>query len=61
MKWEDHLRHSTLENETYYSKVTGALIVSQVDRAGEIYRRIGWLEVVDNDFVEWENKTIILV
>jgi hypothetical protein len=61
MKWEDHLRHSKLENRTRYSKVTGALIVSQVDKVRKIYRRIGWLEVVDDDFVKWKNETIILV
>ncbi|KAK5459910.1 hypothetical protein LTS15_004039 [Exophiala xenobiotica] len=61
MKWEDHLRHSNLENRTRYPKVTGALIVSQVDKVRKIYRRIGWLEVVDDDFVIWEKETIILV
>ncbi|EON62403.1 hypothetical protein W97_01625 [Coniosporium apollinis CBS 100218] len=61
MKWKDILRRSSLEEETRYHEVTGAMIVSQVDKKENIYRRIGWVEVVDDDFFNEENETIILV
>ena len=50
MKWEDNGRHTT-----------GALILAEVDEDEKIYRRIGWLDVQDDDFFEEDETTIILV
>lgn len=50
MKWADSFR-----------QYVGALIVAQVDEERNIYRRIGWLQVVDAAFFDEEIKTIILV
>lgn len=61
MRWKDHIRDWRFKREIPPYKVTGALTVSQVDKKEKIYRRIGWLEVVDDDCFKEENETIILV
>ena len=58
MKWGDPLRgYDQAVNRT----VVGALIVAQVDEERNIYRRIGWVEVVDTPFFDEESKTITLI
>ncbi|KAH7087112.1 heterokaryon incompatibility protein-domain-containing protein [Paraphoma chrysanthemicola] len=64
IEWEDDMRPTRREqgsNSPSYHRVTGAIILSPVDEGNGVYRRIGWLEVVDDRFFEEELKSISLV
>ena len=52
MRWETH-------SEIW--ETTGALILSAVDEKGRIYRRIGWLQAMNDYSFERELQTITLI
>lgn len=67
IKWLDKYR-ATADPKVQWSDyfhgehvVVGAVIITPVDAEKKIYRRIGWLEVVDADFFGGEPQDIILV
>jgi hypothetical protein len=61
MKWTDGCKRSGEGQDTQYHAATGALIVLPVDEENNTYRRIGWVEVVHDDFFEDQPRDIILV
>jgi len=54
MKWKGYVESKGWET-------IGALILSPIDQKGNVYRRIGWVQVVEACFLEEDLQTITLV
>jgi hypothetical protein len=60
IRWKDSLRNSKLGKGENYPITTGAMIIAPVNESEQIYRRIGWADVVIDDFFGQDDQTIIL-
>jgi hypothetical protein len=61
IRWVDHSRRSRSSEGGDYMRVTGAMIITPVNENEQVYRRIGWAEVVPDDCFGQNDQTIILV
>jgi hypothetical protein len=66
IRWEDHLRRYSRSRSRPiqggdYMTVTGAMIITPVNKGEKVYRRIGWAEVLIDDCFGQNDQTIILV